>query len=158
MTDGSEPQFADLKTDAAPATSLSSGEFVEGGWVGGPFADDPDGGCLMSKDISGGAMLMVYANGNEAFQLNFYNENWAFAEGAIVDAELIFDGMPFPLTGTEVRNSQVLTLFGGGEEEGFQLPFESSSQMVFKMGGEQIAVDLSGSQAATSKLWSCVAR
>src|SRR5690606_17770128 len=116
-TDGSAPEFADLGEPESPA-ALGNGEFSESGWVGGPFADDPDRGCLMSKQVNGSVMLMVYANGNEAFQLHFYNENWAFEPGMAVDAELAFDGVAFPLHGAEARNEQVLTVFGGGEEQG----------------------------------------
>ena len=83
-TDGSRPEFAEFSGAAAQET-LGNGEFVEGTWAGGPFTGDPDGGCLMSKDLGGGAMLMVYANGNEAFQLNFYNETWNYAENASVE-------------------------------------------------------------------------
>ena len=73
-------------------------------------------------------------------------------------ADLQFDGVPFPLTGVEVRNSRVLTLFSAGEELGFQSPFESSSQLVFRAGREEVTVDLAGSSAATAKLWACVSR
>lgn len=155
-TDGSQPEFAEFNGAAAQET-LGNGDFVEGAWAGGPFTGDPDGGCLMSKDLGGGAMLMVYANGNEAFQLHFYNESWSFEPGATMQAELFFDGVSFRLSGAQARNEHVLTVLGGGEEEGFQPPFEQSSRLQLTFGGEQVTVDLAGSRAATSKLWACVA-
>ena len=110
----------------------------------------------MAKDVNQNVTFMVYANGNEAFQLNFYNSKWAFDLDADIDADLLFDGTTFPIAGVEIRNPQVLTLFGGGEEEGFQPLFEASSELVFRMGREQITVDLAGSSAATRALWLCV--
>jgi hypothetical protein len=153
-TDGSEPKITDLSGDreVAPTTR----EFAVRGWSGGPLEDDPDQGCLMTKEVNSKIALMVYANGNEAFDLNLYNEAWTFEAGQDVEADVLFDGTTFPLAGVEVRNPQVLTLLGGGEEEGFQSPFESSSELVFRMGREQITVDLAGSAAATAALWTCV--
>src|SRR5690606_32997108 len=117
-----EPSISDL-TEAAADTS-GSGDFTVGAWTGGPLADDPDGGCLMSRDVNHKVALMVYANGNEAFHLNFYNADWDFEADAAIDPDLLFDGTTFPLASVEVRNPQVLTLYGGGEEEGFQPMFE----------------------------------
>ncbi|WP_156351967.1 hypothetical protein [Devosia sp. Leaf64] len=155
-TDGSEPKFTDLDSSAETRPSSNPQEFTVGAWVGAPLADDPDGGCLMVRDVNQNVTLMVYANGNEAFELNFHNSKWALEPNANLDADLLFDGTTFPIADVEVRNPQVITLFGGGEEEGFQPLFESSSELVFRMGREQITVDLAGSSAATAKLWSCV--
>ena len=154
-TDGSEPKISDLSASKSP-TTVDTGEFRVSGWHGARIDDDPDGGCLMTKDVNTKVMLMVYANGNETFDLNLYNKDWAFEQGQEIDADLLFDGTTFPLAGVEVRNPNVLTLLGGGEEDGFQLPFEISSELVFRMGREQITVELAGSQAATEALWSCV--
>lgn len=110
----------------------------------------------MSKDVNRKISLMVYANGNEAFDLNLFNEDWKFEPGQKIDADLLFDGTTFPLDSIEVRNPNILTLFGGAEEEGFQAPFQASSELVFRMGREQITVDLAGSEAAAEALRSCV--
>jgi len=155
-TDGTEPKFTDMGSAAEAQPSSNNQEFTVGAWTGAPLADDPDGGCLMAKDVNQNVTFMVYANGNEAFQLNFYNSKWAFDLDADIDADLLFDGTTFPIAGVEIRNPQVLTLFGGGEEEGFQPLFEASSELVFRMGREQITVDLAGSSAATRALWLCV--
>lgn len=157
-TDGSEPKITDLSDAASQDTSTKTGEFTVAGWVGAPLKDDPDGGCLMTKDVNSKVALMVYANGNEAFQLNLYNKDWNFEQAAKIDADVLFDGTTFPIGGVEVRNSNVLTLLGGGEEDGFQTPFEASSELVVRMGREQITVELAGSRAATVALWSCVGR
>jgi hypothetical protein len=157
-TDGTEPNMTDMSGDAGNETLPASGEFSVGGWAGGPLKDDPDLGCLMTKEVNSKIMLMVYANGNEAFELNMYNKDWAFEPEQEVDADVFFDGTTFPISGVEVRNPSVLTLLGGGEEEGFQSTFEASSELVFRMGRERITVGLNGSRAATAALWSCVAR
>lgn len=155
-TDGSEPKLSDLSGKQPPEAASDTREFSVQGWTGGPLKDDADGGCLMSKDVNRKISLMVYANANEAFDLNLYNEDWNFELGQKIDADLLFDGTTFPLDAIEVRNPNVLTLFGGAEEEGLQGPFQASSELVFRMGREQITVDLGGSGVATEALWSCV--
>ncbi len=155
-TDGSEPKISDLRGGETPTAGVDDGSFSVRGWTGGPLANDDAGGCLMSKDVNRKISLMVYANANETFDLNLYNEDWSFEPGQKVDADLLFDGTTFPLYGIEVRNPTVLTLQGGAEEQGVQSPFEESSELVFRMAREQITVDLAGSRAATEALWSCV--
>ena len=45
------------------------------------------------------------------------------------------------MTVATARNEQVLTVFGGGEEQGFQRPFMVSPQLVLKMGWAAHAID-----------------
>lgn len=155
-TDGSEPKISDLRAGGNSAADAGDRSFSVGGWAGAPLENDDAGGCLMSKEVNRKISLMVYANANEAFDLNLYNEDWSFKPGQKIDADLLFDGTTFPLDAIEVRNPNILTLYGGAEEAGFQSPFEASSELVFRRGREQITVNLAGSRAATEALWSCV--
>jgi hypothetical protein len=110
----------------------------------------------MSMKINQKVSLMVYANGNEAFTLSFHNENRNFTADAKIDADLLFDGTSFPISGVEVRNSKGLTVQGGSEEDGVEAAFKESGEVLFRMGREQIKAKLTKSRAAAEQLWSCV--
>lgn len=156
-TDGSEPKFSDLK--AGPAAELpkpANGYFQVGPWVGSKLEGDADGGCLMSMDINPKVMLMVYANGNEAFSISIFNQDWNFAQEDQVDGELLFDGTTYPLSSVEVRNEHVLTVHGGAEEDNYELLFKEASELLFRMEGQQVTARLKGSGEATDALWKCV--
>jgi hypothetical protein len=64
--------------------------------------------------------MMVYANGNETFLISIHDNRWNFVPGEKIDADLLFDGSPYPLSAIEVRNPKVLTLHGGSEEDGVE--------------------------------------
>jgi hypothetical protein len=153
-TDGSEPVF--MGEDSSGKEVAGDGTFEVGAWTGGPLKDDPDGGCLMSTPINDKITLLVYANANEGFTISFYNELWNFGPEDQPQGELLFDGTTYPLSSIDVRNEHVLSLVGGGEEEGYESLFEESSELVFRTDREQITARLKGSRAATAALWRCV--
>lgn len=156
-TDGAEPQFIGLNdAPAAESTTGPRGLFEVGPWLGSKLEGDADGGCLMSMNINPKMTLMVYANGNEAFSISIFNQDWAFAPEDQIPGELLFDGTTYPLSSVEVRNEHVLTVHGGAEEDSYELLFKAASELVFRMEGQQVTARLKGSAAATEALWACV--
>jgi hypothetical protein len=151
-TDGSEPLLADLNVPSASDDQV----FKVGSWIGSRLEGDPDMGCLMARKVNPKVTLMVYANANEAFTISIFNQDWDFAISDKLDGDLLFDGTSVPLSWIEVRNEHVLTLHGGDEEAGYQSLFESGSEIMFRMGRQQVTATLDGSKAATERLWACV--
>jgi hypothetical protein len=110
----------------------------------------------MSMPVNPKVTLMVYANGNEAFSISIYDDRWNFVSDEKIDADLLFDGSTYPLSAIEVRNSKVLTLHGGSEEEGVEPFFRESSTLEFHRGREKLSVKLTQSNSAADALWGCV--
>ncbi|HEV7319215.1 MAG TPA: hypothetical protein VGO04_11465 [Ensifer sp.] len=130
--------------------------FNFGVWSGSRLKGDSANGCVMSRDTDGPTTFMVYANVNEAFDLGFYNEAWSFKAEAPPSAELLFDGKSYPAVSVEVLSPQQLVVRGGGEESGFQAPIEQSVELMLRVGGAAVRVDLKGAPAAVARLWDCV--
>jgi hypothetical protein len=156
-TDGSEPTISGMgDTDQPESPSQQSREFTVGPWIGAPLKGDAEHGCLMSMPVNPKVTLMVYANGNEAFSISIYDDRWNFVSDEKIDADLLFDGSTYPLSAIEVRNSKVLTLHGGSEEEGVEPFFRESSTLEFHRGREKLSVKLTQSNSAADALWGCV--
>jgi hypothetical protein len=155
-TDGSPPQITDLDQSQKDSKKSENRKFDIANWSGGPLDKDADGGCLMSSEINSKTRLYVYANGNEAFDISIFNDRWDFQLDAKIDGELLFDATTYPLSRIEVRNSKVLTLHGGAEEDSAEDVLARSSQLVFKTGRYQITANLRNSAAAVKRLWNCV--
>ncbi|MBW9051026.1 hypothetical protein [Rhizobium mesosinicum] len=158
-SDGSPPKMTDLRKPALDARKDGAGTaFAVGEWVGSAMADDPDRGCLVTKQVDRKTAVMLYANKNEAFTINIFNRDWNFGSDAQVTGELAFDGKLFPLSGISVRNEQILTLEAGAEEESLEAPVKNSSKLTFRTGKKRIETKLSDSAEAIEKLWDCVDR
>lgn len=168
-TDGSEPRFTDLaggnEAPTSPRSARDAGaafrqelatEPTAVGWVVQPL-DAPGIGCLASLDLNPKQTIMVYANGNETFEINIWDEDWNFPTTDPVEAELRLDGKIVPLSSIVPRNEQVLTLFGGAEEEGYQAVFAASHSLSFKIGNQTISGELRDTGRVTDDLWACVA-
>ncbi|WP_337267964.1 hypothetical protein [Oryzifoliimicrobium ureilyticus] len=136
----------------------ASTAFEIGPWTGSPVENDEDHGCSMSMKVSAKALLMVYANRNEAFTISLRNETWNFKKNDKIDGALLFNGSRYPLSSIEVTNPKVLTLHDGAEEEGPESLFRKSSTVEFRLGDERIIAKLRKSSAAADALWACAER
>ena len=158
-SDGSPPKMTDLRKDADAGTKdIVDTNFAAGEWVGSAMKDDPEGGCLVTKQVDRKTALMLYANKNEAFSVNIFNRDWNFGPQAKATGELSFDGKVFPLSGVSVRNEHVLTLQAGAEEDNLESPVRNSTKLTFKSGKKRIEARLTDSGKAIDKLWECVDR
>lgn len=157
-SDGSPPSMTDFRQEAEAKKQDTDTSFAAGEWVGSPMENDPEGGCLVTKQVDRKTAIMLYANKNEAFSVNIYNRDWNFGPNVEVSGELFLDGKAFPLTGVEVRNEHVVTLKAGAEEESLESPIRESSKLSFNSGKKRIETKLSGSVKAIEKLWACVDR
>ncbi|NKK36831.1 hypothetical protein GFL72_19625 [Rhizobium leguminosarum bv. viciae] len=158
-SDGSPPSMTDFRQQAeAEKKQGSDTSFAAGEWAGSAMENDPEGGCLVTKQVDRKTAVMLYANKNEAFSVNIYNKDWNFGPNAEVSGELFLDGKAFSLTGVDVRNEHVLTLKAGAEEESLEGPIRESSTLSFKSGKKRIETKLNESGKAIEKLWACVDR
>ncbi|MGR9197543.1 hypothetical protein [Rhizobium leguminosarum] len=158
-SDGSPPSMTDFRQQAEAAKKQDSDTSFEAGeWAGSAMQNDPEGGCIVTKQVDRKTAVMLYANKNEAFSVNIYNKDWNFGPNAEVAGELFLDGKAFSLSGIEVRNEHILTLKAESEEESLESPIRESSKLSFKSGKKLIETKLNGSVKAIEKLWACVDR
>ncbi|MBB4344443.1 hypothetical protein [Rhizobium leguminosarum] len=56
----------------------SDTSFAAGEWMGSAMENDPEGGCLVTKQVDRQTAVMLYANKCEAFSVNIYNQGLEF--------------------------------------------------------------------------------
>lgn len=134
-------------------------KFEAGPWRGSTSVNDPEGGCLMSANLTATSRLVVYANPNEAFRV-FLADDGRPIEGAATDPDfsLTFDGVEFPVEKVVAVNSNFVAIVTGGEEANLSAPLGASQSLRISTELRRYDLDLAGTSEALRELDTCVTR